>query len=271
MGSMSWRWALSASTAALACSFDLDPLDTGTGGQGGIAIVGGAGGASASGGQDAGATGGQGGGATGGFGGSGLGGSGGGGGNDATCTAYCQNALAAGCNSDTLAKCHASCIYGFTYYAACLASYDAWLKCGASGSIICAGGHPYPAACDAEDEAFTFCLYYFEPVCSVPSQAPSQGACYAGAACNPVTNQGCPSSSSCVYAGSGQFECDPGTFNIPLCQPCGTHSNSCARGYDCYGDYFETCARYCCTDADCGGAPGSCRDVSGPYLRFCAQ
>lgn len=266
---MSWRWALSASAAAVACSFDLDPLDTGTGGQGGIAIVGGTGGASASGGQDAGATGGQGGGGTGGFGGSGLGGSGGG--NDATCTAYCQNAVAAGCNSDTLAKCHASCMYSFTYYAACLASYDAWLKCGAGGSMVCSGGYPYPAACDAEDEAFTFCLYYFEPVCSVPSQAPSQGACYAGAACNPITNQGCPSSSSCVYAGSGGFACTPGTFNIPLCQPCGTQSNSCARGYDCYGDYFETCARYCCTDADCGGAPGSCRDVSGPYLRFCAQ
>jgi hypothetical protein len=100
------------------------------------------------------------------------------------------------------------------------------------------------------------------------------GGCYGG--CNPITND-CQPGSVCDWdTSSGAYElvCWPtGNFTAPLCAPCDNKNGPwCQPGLSCVGNAATTgrCAKYCCTDADCGGAPGSCTRWGDTALFFCA-
>jgi len=94
--------------------------------------------------------------------------------------------------------------------------------------------------------------------------------------CNPVTNAGCKSGSACDYStdDSGNvigFRCYLAPNAASLCGSCDTVS--CSAETTCF--YFDpaqtmtACARYCCTDADCGS--GTCQFDDGatpPTLLF---
>jgi hypothetical protein len=98
------------------------------------------------------------------------------------------------------------------------------------------------------------------------------GAAAVGNHCNPVTNTGCPTGSSCDYdlncAGNTiGFSCTS-QATVTTCGDCSTMP--CGPGTTCF--YTDTsmttsvCARYCCTNADCGSS-GKC-DTGGmmPYF-----
>jgi hypothetical protein len=84
--------------------------------------------------------------------------------------------------------------------------------------------------------------------------------------CNPVTNAGCTGTDNCDLDNSGTYwVCyAAGTPVVPTCGDCSGQSATCAPGNTCIL-YPVTpivavaeCVHYCCTDADCGGTPGSC-------------
>jgi hypothetical protein len=118
---------------------------------------------------------------------------------------------------------------------------------------------------------------FITPTCAVPAKAPSGGACYSFASCNPMTNQGC-SSGSCDFSGPGAdgrpiFSCVPGGGSR-TCESC--LSTDCAPGHGCVPKLPEAvdlveadlrCIRYCCFDADC--CPGRCIDYFEDGVRFC--
>jgi len=72
--------------------------------------------------------------------------------------------------------------------------------------------------------------------------------------CNPVTHEGCSTvGSSCDLAYPGYFQCyQPQGTPANLCEPCDFHDLPfCNSGLRCH-PVSKTCARYCCSDADCG-------------------
>jgi hypothetical protein len=85
--------------------------------------------------------------------------------------------------------------------------------------------------------------------------------------CNPVTNMGCASGTSCDYDTdkctglTSGFSCTMGA-TVPVCGDCSGPTAVCGPGTTCfYTDSSMTaavCARYCCTDADCGSS-GKCQ------------
>ena len=79
------------------------------------------------------------------------------------------------------------------------------------------------------------------------------GACVATDECNPVTNNGCDTDggTACDLGfDPDTFDCYPPPNAATLCGACdNTNGPYCGPGLHCY---FETCARYCCSDADCG-------------------
>jgi hypothetical protein len=85
--------------------------------------------------------------------------------------------------------------------------------------------------------------------------------------CNPVTAAGCISGSVCETAYPGVFVCNNGmTMTAQACAMCNPDTfEFCAPGLHCMVS-ARMCARYCCTDADCGGAAGSC--VLDPTVTF---
>jgi hypothetical protein len=101
--------------------------------------------------------------------------------------------------------------------------------------------------------------------CSVPASAPSMGGCVmAGTsmiACNPVTNQPCASGQTCrVTLDSSQtptsFTC-VASNDAGLCTPCSDSTGPvCGGGLSCSIAVppQSACARYCCTNDDCGDA-----------------
>lgn len=72
--------------------------------------------------------------------------------------------------------------------------------------------------------------------------------------CNPITNVPCPSDgTACDAAFPGIFNCLPPSGAVmELCDACDTFNGPwCNGGMRCH-QASHTCARYCCTDADCG-------------------
>lgn len=70
----------------------------------------------------------------------------------------------------------------------------------------------------------------------------------------------------------GHFECVGSAGDAPICAACSPGNEiapDCAPGLVCLPT--GRCARLCCTDADCGGAPSSCAVVSSyqSYLSAC--
>jgi len=92
-------------------------------------------------------------------------------------------------------------------------------------------------------------------------------ACRSLDECNPVTNDGCDTASgeACDAVYPGQFACLPSFGTLAgICQPCDNfYSPYCSPGLRCHAATHE-CARYCCTDADCGS--GKC--VIDPAVVF---
>jgi hypothetical protein len=88
-------------------------------------------------------------------------------------------------------------------------------------------------------------------------------------ACNPVTNQPCASGQTCrVTVDSSQnltgFAC-VASNDAGLCEPCSDfYGPVCAGGLACTIalNQQSACARYCCTNDDCGDA-GVCAVVDG--------
>jgi hypothetical protein len=117
--------------------------------------------------------------------------------------------------------------------------------------------------------------------CTVPSGNPSGGTCVttgpvndagSGVECNPVTNAGCTGSDACDtnldnggnVIGFVCFSPTGAAFTDALCNMCddSTDALSCPAGQTCFG----FCARYCCTDADCGSGHCAAKDTSNMPL-----
>lgn len=118
-----------------------------------------------------------------------------------------------------------------------------------------------------------------DPFCTAPATAPSAGSCVtidATNLCNPVTNAGCNAAAgeSCDFDGAGGFKCwaPPPANTAALCAACDvTAGPACLPTSTCMATPAGTtaCARFCCTDADCGagkcdttitgGTPGVCK------------
>jgi hypothetical protein len=103
--------------------------------------------------------------------------------------------------------------------------------------------------------------------CDPTLATPSEGICGEGFACNPVTNEGCngPAGQSCDYAPGG-FQCYSGHNTAEVCQACSLTGPTCVNGFTCIpledGEVYGVCAKFCCSDQDCGSggvctAPGA--------------
>lgn len=100
-----------------------------------------------------------------------------------------------------------------------------------------------------------------------PSTAASMGACAANMGdCNPVTQEGCDlaAGEACDFGQDG-FTCYP-DGNVQSCgDACGVSgSDYCVGGLTCVG----SCARFCCTDADCGNG-NTCTILDGEAVGVC--
>ncbi len=94
--------------------------------------------------------------------------------------------------------------------------------------------------------------------CTVPTQAPSLGACISvGGAieCNPVTNAPCDTAGgeACDFKGNG-YHCYAGPNDKNLCDACGPGNGGthCKGGSTCLPGPDGNCGKFCCDDADCG-------------------
>jgi hypothetical protein len=89
--------------------------------------------------------------------------------------------------------------------------------------------------------------------------------------CNPFTNAGCDEHETCDLGDGFAFECFPQPAAVEehcACNP--ALGPWCALGTTCMTDErFEsgTCQRYCCSEADCGGA--GCTLFEGMPIGFC--
>jgi hypothetical protein len=115
--------------------------------------------------------------------------------------------------------------------------------------------------------------------CTILASAGSMGACVTETSpdasvpvtCNPVTNEPCAAGEACDVSvnetGSGLvgFTCypPPPPNTVALCGACDDQSVACVGGSTCWavnnGAPTGSCAKYCCTDADCGS--GTCTSV----------
>jgi hypothetical protein len=109
--------------------------------------------------------------------------------------------------------------------------------------------------------------------CTVPATSVSGGSCVTvvaandagtGVQCNPVTNAGCAAGSACdtsqdMNGNTVGFICypPPPPITVAVCGMCDDVNTACVPGATCFG----TCAKYCCTDADCG--EGTCSTGGG--------
>jgi hypothetical protein len=192
------------------------------------------------------------------------------------CPKYCERAATAGCddqNGDCLIKCQS----GYTSYARCKDEWDAIARCGASsGQFACYIGQTYLASCTKQTQALETCMEAIKPICSeLPATAASLGDCYSGQVCNPLADQ-CPSGQACQWQEPIEtvnlWSCvDASLLTQGLCAPCDYGAGLfCKPGYACVGDGRKTCARFCCSDADCGGVPDTCINFGMTYRKFCA-
>jgi hypothetical protein len=126
--------------------------------------------------------------------------------------------------------------------------------------------------------------------CTVPATPPSGGSCVTvlagdagfdggtGIQCNPVTNDGCSTGEECDINGDSSgnligFVCYPPPNTATACQSCdptGQTGPTCVGGFTCPGlntaGTAGYCAKYCCTNADCGS--GTCTTMSGGTAIF---
>ena len=79
--------------------------------------------------------------------------------------------------------------------------------------------------------------------------------------CNPVVGSECTAEGSACDNGLDGFDCYVKPNTVGLCGKCDDEKLSCANGLTCDLRGSRLCARWCCTDADCGDVVGSC-DVS---------
>ncbi len=264
------RAVISFAMVAGACSIDLAPLEeppkklgpSGTAAKGGNPGFGGFGGGGGT--FDA----------SGGVGAGGVGAAGGAGGappvKNPSCDAFCKKAVGPTCHQITEQQCVDYCNGHFQYYARCAAEYQAYVNCGIDKAVFqCVDGYYEESTCEGPFNVFVDCTFEFSPSC-VNSPAPSLGSCYAAAGCNPVLNDSCKTGEVCSWSGDGQFDCYPGDYYVPVCQPCDYATNDlCLGGYECIPFENGVCAKYCCEDGDC--PPGSkCLEV-GYFLgtKFC--
>jgi hypothetical protein len=110
--------------------------------------------------------------------------------------------------------------------------------------------------------------------CEVPASPPSAGSCVttntSGISCNPVTNVSCDGGQACditVDSSSEMvtgFTCYDGPNDATLCGACSVNGGaSCGGGLSCanVSPTWLACARFCCSDADCGA--GRCLTTDG--------
>jgi len=141
---------------------------------------------------------------------------------DTCAQGYCCQELAA-CNTDTTQTCLYGCFYGL------------W---------------PLPAPCMTPPSGalFTALVDCLKQRCSP--------ACVPADLCNPVNGQGC-GGAPCDAAYPGTFSCGPlaGPAQT-ICGACDPFNGPfCGTNLHCH-PASHTCARFCCTDADCGS--GKC-------------
>lgn len=107
------------------------------------------------------------------------------------------------------------------------------------------------------------------PSCTAVS-APPVGACAAldvdaGISCNLVTNEGCPSGTTCEAGGT---QCAPTPLGAAVCSTCSLDFGPfCAGGLDCFGG---KCTRWCCSSAECG-AGATCVVPDGGAVGHCLE
>jgi hypothetical protein len=144
----------------------------------------------------------------------------------------------------------------------CLASKccSAVAACGNDTDCLdCASGNGDPTACAANAlyTAFTGC-----------EDSSCKTECTPTSDCNPVTNSGCTTAGDgCDLNQDGTYKCF-GDATEALCAACSYVSGAekyCAPTMYCIADQttqMGKCARYCCTDADCG--TGKCDTSTFP-------
>jgi hypothetical protein len=195
------------------------------------------------------------------------------------CIAYCERATALPCFAISIADCDSGCQDDALFYVRCKPEYDALIACAAKGgSFVCNDAVPELTNCLVEQDLFYDCVWALEPSCGA-TPTTSGGSCYAAADCNPMTNEPCAVGQVCDWSsetGVYSLKCwdDPMIFTESLCAPCEVQAGPwCQAGMSCVGvaSSATSCAQYCCTDADCGGKPGSCAPWGSTVLRFCAS
>jgi hypothetical protein len=144
------------------------------------------------------------------------------------------------------------------------------------------------AACEnnlcAEVPPSAACINCYAVECSAQLDACGQ-AVRPDILCNPVTGEPCREGEQCDYVrpvpGSiSGFFCFPPPANASLCMACNTDSGpfcenttTCVDALGAPARGNGACARYCCSDDDCG--PGTCVaggfDPAAPDLGVCAD
>lgn len=177
----------------------------------------------------------------------------------AGCEAYCEQAetqCSATCTPTTCKIEAGHCAASTEDFLLCQAQTGTWY-CGADGYSIVHNCKYDESLCDGSAPS--------GPTCEVPEVAPSNGSCYTGGACNPVTNEGCTDGAGCDISNDG-FQCFPPPADATLCGACDPSSGPfCGPGTTC----ADKCARFCCTNADCGC--GTCVDtlLGGTTVKLC--
>ena len=96
-----------------------------------------------------------------------------------------------------------------------------------------------------------------DPLCNVPTSAPSGGACITNVDCNPVTNAPCDGGAGeACDVGANGFQCYPAPppNTAGLCESCDDNAVACKPGSTCVTmNQPSTCAKFCCDDGDCAG------------------
>ena len=124
----------------------------------------------------------------------------------------------------------------------------------------------------------------FDPLCTAPAQAASNGACITidGTAfqCNPVTSTGCEDAgvgATCDLGDDGKggsaFVCFPPPNDVALCGDCDNSNGPfckptmhCAPTASGFG-----CARFCCDDGDCTGGKCDLSILGGQAPGICVK
>lgn len=181
--------------------------------------------------------------------------------------------LADVCSGDDDTVCASTCATDES--GSCGAQWNVVADCSLDPATMftCKNGKANSSSCIAEALMFADCesAAPFEISCMVPPAAPSLGNCHSSDVCNPVTDQGCANNEDCDIAQGGDgFQCYPqGSVTIRgACAP--ENGLHCTGGFVCITDPTGTCARYCCTDADCGSG-SVCHQLDASAASICVK